>query len=73
MRIVPNKFLVKIGVYLLLVSGFTMHAQINPPPPPGPPGPPGFPIDNWIPVLFVVGLIVAFYKFKNIQPKKTLK
>ena len=71
MRIVPNKFLVKIGVYLLLVSGFTMHAQSGPPPPTPPP--PGTPIDNWIPVLFVVGLIVAFYKFKNIQPKKTLK
>ena len=71
MRIVPNKFLVKIGVYLLFVSGFTMHAQSGPPPPTPPP--PGTPIDNWIPVLFVVGLIVAFYKFKNIQPKKTLK
>ena len=71
MRIVPNKFLVKIGVCLLLISGYTVQAQ-NAPPPPTPP-PPCTPIDNWIPVLFVVGLLIAFYKFKNIQLKKTLK
>lgn len=71
MRIVPNKFLVKIGVCLLFVSGFTVQAQ-NAPPPPTPP-PPGTPIDSWIPVLFVVGLLIAFYKYNNRIAKKTLK
>jgi len=71
MSIVPNKFLVKIGFCLLLVSGYSVQAQAGPPPPTPPP--PGVPIDSWLPVLFVVGLFIAFYKVKNIQPHKTLK
>jgi hypothetical protein len=70
MSIVPNKFLVKIGVCLLLVSSYSTQAQAGPPPPTPPP--PGTPIDNWMPALLVVGLLIAFYKLKNKKTKKTL-
>jgi hypothetical protein len=70
MRIVPNWFINILGGFILILSSATALAQgSNNPPPPTPP-PPGTPIDNWIYLLLVIGVLFAFYKFNN---KKIIK
>ncbi|ODS86243.1 MAG: hypothetical protein BGO42_13675 [Flavobacterium sp. 40-81] len=62
----------KIGVVSCFVlNTFTiMGAPVPPPPAQGAPPPPGAPIDGSVYFLLGIGLIYAFYYFKNIAIKK---
>jgi len=66
-----NSF-IKIGVfsYFVLNTLSAMGAPVPPPPENGAPPPPGAPLDERLYLLLGVGLLYAFYYYKNYHTKK---
>ncbi|GEM_PF-967220 len=69
-----NSF-IKLGVFSLFVLNTlsAMGAPVPPPPENGAPPPPGAPLDERIYLLLGVGLLYAFYYYKNYHIKKASK
>lgn len=69
MKIVPNRLLLTVLVFILPIAvGF---AAPGPPPPSTPPPPPGLPIDQGIVFLTTICLLFGFYKiYKHQNTKK---
>ncbi|WP_310556101.1 PID-CTERM protein-sorting domain-containing protein [Flavobacterium sp.] len=58
----------KINVLLLaLLPALMTYAAPGGPPPPTPPPPPGLPVDGFVVVLLIVGLIYGFYSIKKFK------
>jgi len=54
-----KKFLASILFVLISVVCIAQEGQ---PPPPTPPPPPGFPIDDALPLLFILALFLGIYR-----------
>lgn len=58
----------KIASVLFVLISFVCAAQKTPEPPPSPPPAPGTPIDGWVLIVLLIGLVYGVYKsFKLIE------
>ena len=65
MKIVPNRFIIILVVFLL--QGTAVFANPGPPPPSTPPPPPGLPLDGGILVLALFSICFGIYKLNKIK------
>ena len=65
MKIVPNRIIIILVVFLL--QGTAVFADPGPPPPSTPPPPPGLPLDGGIFVLTILSLCYGIYKLNRIK------
>ena len=65
MKIVPNKIIIILAVFLLQQTN--VFADGGPPPPSTPPPPPGLPLDGGLFLLVIVSLCYGIYKLNNIK------
>ena len=68
MKIVPNRVIIILTVFLLPVS--SIFAAPGPPPPSTPPPPPGLPLDGGIALLVIASLLFGLYKIYQLNIKK---
>jgi hypothetical protein len=68
MKIVPNRILTILVVFLLPV--INVFAEPGPPPPSTPPPPPGLPLDGGLVLLMLFSLVLGFYKIHLSNIKK---
>jgi hypothetical protein len=71
MKIVPNRIVTSLVVFLLPLTA--VFAAPGPPPPSTPPPPPGSPLDGGILILALVSLTYGLYKTTEINRKKASK
>jgi len=65
--IIQNKRTVASILFVLI--SFVCFAQSGPtPPPPGPPPPVGLPIDDYLPFLFLVGMLLGVKQLLKRKP-----
>ena len=65
MKIVPNRVIIILVVFLL--QGTVVFADPGPPPPSTPPPPPGLPLDGGIYVLVLLSICFGIYKLNKIK------
>jgi hypothetical protein len=65
MKIVPNRIILILVVFLL--SQTSMFADPGPPPPSTPPPPPGLPLDGGIFLLVILSICYGIYKLNKIK------
>ena len=65
MKIVPNRIIIILVVFLL--QGTAVFADPGPPPPSTPPPPPGLPLDGGIFVLALLSICFGIYKLSKIK------
>ena len=68
MRIVPNRIILLMVVFLLPLTN--VIAAPDPPPPSTPPPPPGLPLDGGLFILTILCVLFAFYKTFRLNIKK---
>lgn len=68
MKIVPNRTIIILGVFLLQATA--AFADAEPPPPSSPPPPPGLPLDGGIFILVVLAMGYGIYKLNQIKNMK---
>ena len=67
MKIFPNS----VYLCILLLANGILYAQGGPPgPPPPAPGPPGTPIDDFVWLLLVLGIVFSFFVLRKIPIKR---
>lgn len=59
-----------LTVTFALSSAVALADGNNPPPPPGP-TPPGLPIDFWVPLFMIIGVVFVLIIFQQKKVKKT--
>ena len=65
MKIVPNRVIIILVVFLL--QGTVVFADPGPPPPSTPPPPPGLPLDGGIYILVLLSICFGIYKLNKIK------
>ena len=65
MKIVPNRFIIILVVFLLQHA--SLFADAGPPPPSSPPPPPGLPLDGGLCMLLIVSMCYGIYKLNKLK------
>ena len=65
MKIVPNRIIIILAVFLLQQTN--VFADAGPPPPSTPPPPPGLPLDGGLFLLVLVSVCYGIYKLNKIK------